>query len=44
MSFDDDEPGPPDELVKIYDSIETFFLPATNSPSPNKALKSRGYR
>ncbi len=40
MSFvdedDEDEFGPYDELVKIYDSIETFFLPATNSSSPNK--------
>lgn len=39
MSYDDDDDddfGSSDELVKIYDSIETFFLPATNSPSPNK--------
>jgi hypothetical protein len=33
---DDDELGPSDELVKIYDSIETFFLPATNNTLPNK--------
>lgn len=33
---DDDEFGPSDELVKIYDSIETFFLPATVCSSPNR--------
>ena len=33
---DDDDLGPSDELVKIYDSIETFFLPATNDTSSNK--------
>lgn len=32
MSFDDDdELGPSDELVKIYDSIETFFLSASRN-------------
>lgn len=33
---DDDDENTPDELVLVYGSIETFFLPATNSPSPNK--------